>query len=432
MRPSKTLNDIARTFVARGVSAVGSVVLLFVVGRFLGVHGVGVYAIGQTLVLGASIFARFGMNNSLMKLSSHEAKKGLIFLRVALKKSGVISFVLCLLILVTRNFVESVFDYEGLSLLMAGMACSLPFFTAGFIFSGFFKGVRMPATACLLENGVVSFLAAGLVYGWYLFTLEVTFQTVGWAYFFSSVTVFGLALFKVSSWRKKMGSPSMLTGINKSEEKIFWMDSKDFFVMSMSGFIQSVVLLLVAGFLMSSEELGLFRAAQQISVLISFVLIVVNAVYPPKFAYFYNKGDIESLAVIARQGAMVGAVYSFPLLMVCWVFPEQILNFLGDGFSEAKSMLRIIAFAQVVNVTTGAVGFVLNMTGYSYLMRNLVLVCGVFGVVLFCIIVPLFGGMGASVALAFILIVQNVIAVMVVRNKLGFWPVPIFSKKVQV
>lgn len=388
----------------------------------------GVYAVGQTIVLGASIFARFGMNNSLMKAASYERnnEKKILFLRVALKKSLQISFVFSVFMILFRKIIEDVFEYQGLSLLIVGLAVSLPFFTAGFVFSGFFKGVRMPATACFLENGIVSFFTAAILLGVFGAFSEINIESVGWAYAFSAFIVFLVAIVKAGKWGGVKGRGGI--HLNENEKSEFWEDSKNFFVMSMSGFLQSVLLILIAGLLMDGEQLGVFRVAQQVATLIAFVLIVINAIYPPRFAFYYNNGDIEKLEKSAKEGALVGAVYSLPLLIACWAFSDEILSFFGDDFEGAALLLKIISFAQLVNVTTGAVGFVLNMTGYSHLMRNLVLVCGAVGILLFCIMVPLWGALGAAISLSFVLVVQNVSAVFLVRRKLGFWPIPTIKK----
>lgn len=80
-------------------------------------------------------------------------------------------------------------------------------------------------------------------------------------------------------------------------------------------------------------------------------------------------------------------------------------------------------------MSSGAFGFVLNMTGCSHLMRNLVLVCGAIGILLFCIVVPLLGALCAAISLSFVLVVKNVSAVFMVRRKLRFRPLPTIRKR---
>lgn len=54
-------------FLACGIAALGSIVHALVTGRVYGAAGVGVYALGQSILVGISILSRQGMDNALMK-----------------------------------------------------------------------------------------------------------------------------------------------------------------------------------------------------------------------------------------------------------------------------------------------------------------------------------------------------------------------------
>ena len=53
--------SLIRTFVARGIAALGALALLVAAGRLYGPEGAGVLALAQSLLLGAGILARAGM-----------------------------------------------------------------------------------------------------------------------------------------------------------------------------------------------------------------------------------------------------------------------------------------------------------------------------------------------------------------------------------
>ena len=56
---------LIRTFIAKGIAAVGGVLLFVVLGRLYGAEGVGVFALAQSIYLGAGILARYGMDNAM-------------------------------------------------------------------------------------------------------------------------------------------------------------------------------------------------------------------------------------------------------------------------------------------------------------------------------------------------------------------------------
>jgi len=82
--------------------------------------------------------------------------------------------------------------------------------------------------------------------------------------------------------------------------------------------LQQVLAVLVAGYLLSDEQLGLFKSTQQVGVLIAFSLIVINAIFPPRFAELHRQGNMIAMGRLARQGAMLGVGLASPMLIVCF------------------------------------------------------------------------------------------------------------------
>src|SRR5699024_328847 len=103
---------LVRTFMARGVAALGSLVLALVIGRVYGPAGVGVYALAQSLLLGISTLARQGMDNGLMRYigQNHVSSAVPTYLLWALRRALLLSLLAALVIVLVRNQLESIFD----------------------------------------------------------------------------------------------------------------------------------------------------------------------------------------------------------------------------------------------------------------------------------------------------------------------------------
>lgn len=246
---------------------------------------------------------------------------------------------------------------------------------------------------------------------------------VGWIMALAAWLVLGIATLQTIFWFSKQ--ELRLEVDHMASRKKFAATSRAFLVMSLAGFMQQVLGPLIAGLLLSSDDLGIFRAAERTAFLITFILLVINAVLPPRFASLYRQNNHQGLNILARKGALLGILLAAPMLLMCLLFPQWILNLFGPEFSQGANLLRIIAVAQLVNVATGSVGFLLNMTGNEKLMRNIALGCNFVGLVMFFILIPLFGALGAALALAIILVIQNLIALIFVWRKLGIWMMPI-------
>jgi O-antigen/teichoic acid export membrane protein len=79
-----------------------------------------------------------------------------------------------------------------------------------------------------------------------------------------------------------------------------------------------------------------------------------------------------------------------------------------------------LALGQFVNVITGSVGYLLTMTGHEKDIRNNMLFCGPFAIMLSLALIPFWGAIGSAIATALALSVQNLIALWLVKKRLGF------------
>ncbi|UYG06067.1 lipopolysaccharide biosynthesis protein [Halomonas sp. M4R1S46] len=249
----------------------------------------------------------------------------------------------------------------------------------------------------------------------------------GWAMALAAWLVLGQGVWQAWRW---FGRQDLQSGDELTTRQEFVTSSRAFFVMSLAQFMQTVLSVLIAGMLLSSADLGLFKSAERTALLINFILMVINAVLPPRFATLYRQGNFLGLNDLARKGVLLGLALASPMLLVCLLVPHWVFGLFGAEFTQGANLLRIIAVAQLVNVATGSVGFLLNMTGHEKLMRNIALSCNALGLALFFILIPLLGALGAALALAMVLVLQNLTALVFVWRKLGIWmlPVPNFLK----
>ena len=414
---------LMRTFVARGFAAVGGVLLFVVLGRLYGAEGVGVFALAQSIYLGAGILARYGMDNALMRYVGQDPTASVVpvYLRMALTKSALLSTVAAVIVFLLRDQFARWFDAPMLGIVLPGIALAIPPFTVAFVLAGFMKGIRKPATACLLENGIISLITVGILLGANIF-LEVNIASIGWIMAIAAWLVFGLGFCQIILWFRD----SILVQTNITlEYKQFKATSNVFFTMTLAELMQTVITVMIAGVLLNSSELGMLKVAERIALLISFILAVINGVLPPVFAKLYNQGNTLEISKIARKGVQAGLILTSPVILVCLIAPSWVLSHFGAEFCEASTLLRIIVLAQAFNVATGSVGFILNMTGNARLMRNISLICNAFGVGIILLLVPRLGPMGAIVALSFTLIIQKSVALYFVWEKLQIWPIPL-------
>lgn len=153
--------------------------------------------------------------------------------------------------------------------------------------------------------------------------------------------------------------------------------------------------------------------------------MVINAIFPPKFARAYYSKSFHDLKIHAQRSSLIGGVLATPMLVICLIYPGWVLSIFGNGFDRAESILIIIAIAQFVNVISGSVGFLLNMTDNEVIMKNIALLSSGFGVIALLVLVAFYGVIGAAVSLSISLILQNIVAFYFVWKKLSISMIPL-------
>ncbi|WP_288368517.1 hypothetical protein [uncultured Alcanivorax sp.] len=424
----ETAKTLIRTFLAKGMSAFGALGLIMIVGQLYGPKGVGVYALAQSILLGAGILSRRGMDNALLRFIGRDYRSLLVrrYLYWAGVRSLFVSVPLSLAIFLLRDWFESFFEMSGLSDVLLGVALAVPFYTWSFLLAGFFKGIRKPAMASFQESGAIALVAGVLLLLLHALskTSPLDFSVLGWVYLIAAILIAAQGHLIAFFWLGRYIPAGRSTEIGLEELAELRDASLSFFIMGMAGFMQSVLGIMIAAKFLSSVELGLFKSAQQVAISVLFVLMVINAIFPPRFAALYHAGNLGELSRAARSAALLGLLLSSPFLVVCLLTPELILALLGKGFESAAIFLRILAVAQLVNVATGSVGFLLNMTGHDQIMRKIALYCNGVALAGFLFLSPLLGALGATLSLAFALVAQNILAMVTVWIKLGIWTMP--------
>jgi len=419
--------SLSTTFLTRGIVAIGSYVFMVIIGRLYGAEGVGVFALAQGITVGTvSMLARSGMHIALMRDVGRfkEQPESMVYLKWALKRAFWVSAALSLLVIIGRYLLQNVFNSPTLAMVIVGNAVATIPFTISYTMAGFFKGIRKPATALMQENGMVAIWASGLIL---LFHHGLNYQgivMVSWVYAIGAWIVMLQGFWKIYRWKQKNGwkKAPIETTISKKE---FMSTSRNFFALNLTTYMQNRLNTLIAGFLLSSKDLGLFTSSQQIGRLINFILMVINAVFPARFSTLYFEGKLNALQKLAKQSSLISIVLSLPIIIVCLLFTEWILSMFGKSFHEAVPLLRIVAIGQLINISTGSVGYLLNMTKNEKLNRNIALVNAVVGIILYVVLSKYLGAFGAAIALSVVLIMQNLASLYYVWRKLGIWVMPL-------
>jgi len=165
----------------------------------------------------------------------------------------------------------------------------------------------------------------------------------------------------------------------------------------------------VLGFLGQDADAGIFRLAQQISMVAAFPTTAVALVCSPLFATAYSKGDTKTLQNVAQMstaGIFLFALFFFAGVAVAG--KSLIGGLFGVEFHEAYPALLILLVGQLFNCATGALFQLLKMTGNERVFAWVAFCGAALNVALVVALVRPYGALGASAATACAMAFVNV------------------------
>ena len=177
---------------------------------------------------------------------------------------------------------------------------------------------------------------------------------------------------------------------------------------------------LMLGLFTDSAQVGAYRVAVQISMLIILILTVINQVLQPKFSGMYVSGDMAGLEGLALKSSW--AMFLAALLpgVVLLAFAGPFLGIVfGDEYRIAAVSLQILVVGQCINVFFGSVGTLLNMTGFEKESSRGMIIAIIINIALNLILIPAFGLNGAALSSMLSIFFWNFILRHYVKTRVG-------------
>lgn len=178
------------------------------------------------------------------------------------------------------------------------------------------------------------------------------------------------------------------------------------------------------GLFRPASEVGIYQASAQLSMLFSTIVLgSFNAILTPMIADLHQRGEMERLEELYRITSKWGFYVCLPLFLIVVFSSREIMQVVfGMEYAAGGLPLVILSAGQLINALTGAVGFLLMMTGRQnrwFIISSVMLVI----VVLLNIwLIPSMGMLGAALSTATIVSALYLIGLIQVRTQLKLWP----------
>lgn len=177
------------------------------------------------------------------------------------------------------------------------------------------------------------------------------------------------------------------------------------------------LVLVLLGAMAGLAEAGIYRTAFQFCMLFQVVNASFATMAGPHIARAHARGSREEVLATTHKVGLIGLALVAPLTAVCVLAPEFLLGLFAPEFVAGALALQVLAGAQTVNVMFGPVGTALVMVGEE--RKVLAIEVAATGVViaLTAVLIPVMGLTGSAIGVAAGTVLRNGAA----RVMLSLW-----------
>lgn len=403
-------------FAMRFLTAGLSFLLNWMVARKFGPHGSGLYAIVMTTSTLFSTLAALGLDIVIVRtISVAKVEENLGRARKAIHSGLFVTLMIsCLVGLVFVIFAEPVSEFwvkggeAAPFVLITGLL--IPLLAAMRLLGSALRALGKVAVSQAVQGPLGTGLAVVLL-GTFMLT-GITVSTLDAAIFYTIgsllcfVVASGFLYREIRHWPVGDHSPMLMSGllVLGSQVTVFLVEWFATLMLTNSA---------------STADAGIFRVCFQIGALFGLIMMAAESIMGPHFAKLLAKDDLAGVSRLARNVSLAMVLAGAPLMTLILVAPQFLLGLFGDEFRTGANALRIVAIGQMANIATGPVSSILLMARQEKWTLTFGIVgCLVAGLCSF-LLIPIWGVMGAAIAVAAGIFVRRFTASYVVRRVVG-------------
>ena len=177
--------------------------------------------------------------------------------------------------------------------------------------------------------------------------------------------------------------------------------------------------ILIVGMLMRPDDVGIYHAANRTSDAVRLGFTAIQLVAAPALAAAFAAKSKSSLQAALTHAVNLTTLVTVPLVLLLFVFAEELLGLFGPEFSDGSFALRVLLIGHTFNALTGAKGYALAMTGNHRLMAQIMGAVVVLNIPLTWILTAKFSTAGAAFATAAAAVACNASLSLAVWRRLG-------------
>jgi O-antigen/teichoic acid export membrane protein len=176
----------------------------------------------------------------------------------------------------------------------------------------------------------------------------------------------------------------------------------------------------MVGVLRSPTEAGIYAVAMRAGTVVNILETAMASTLAPRISSLYWSDRRDEVEGVTLKAIYLLFIPSFLLTVVLSVFAHPILSLFGKGFPAGSTVLILIAIGQLVSVSSGAVGWLMNMTGQQNATAIVDFVIAGITMIGYLTLIPWLGITGAAIANGAAVVMRNISLNILVRRRLGY------------
>lgn len=428
-QPSVSDQDVILAAKGGGIAFAGNLSMYFirfgfgvVMARLLGAELLGLYSLSETVIGIVSVLALLGLDAGLARYIPIAAGKkdearlwGTMQTGIAL--SSLVSLVFAAGVFLLGGPLSSqVYDRPDLAPVLRLASLSVPIYalmaTLTSITQGFKRMEYKVYTQDITYNLLKLILSAVLIWVGLSVMGAVIANIIAMAVTVAMLFTFVHRLFPLN---RPLGTAKRDTGAMLRFTLPVYLSQV---LRQFSGSIEALAL----GFFGVMSGVGIYTTALRLSGIGSMFHTSLQAIAIPMISDLHSRGRLEALRRVYQTTTKWGMTFNLPIFLTITIFAKPLLAIFGDDFVAGAAGVAILAFATLFNASTGVCGSMITMTGHSKLsFANSIIHLGV-NITLDLLLIPLWGVMGAALAVTLTGMLINTLRVAQVFVLLRLWP----------
>lgn len=198
------------------------------------------------------------------------------------------------------------------------------------------------------------------------------------------------------------------------------MEAAPFLLLAGTQIINQQADILMLGFLMESENVGIYKVAVQVASALGMFLLALSAVIAPHLARLHSKGEWPAISKILVSAHRTGFAVLLPVALMVALTAAPVLGFVfGNDYVSAAGALTILVVGKAIYACVAFSGLALSMFGLASVASLLTAATGMINVLLNLLLIPIAGEEGAALATAISAFSVGLFSIVWMRRKYG-------------